>query len=123
MTTTEKARLYEAIGYEEEIPKEFPLDFIAHKLHFTINQLFITINDANEKITQLSLTSTQLKVNHRPSSQCALVNTSVKSLHISGIAGTLLLEKRTTADVLSLQFDMNPLDGQYDYGMNEFYIF
>jgi hypothetical protein len=122
MTPSEKLRLYEAIGYEEDIPHELPLDFIAHKLRFTNNKLFITINDENNKISQLSLLSVQLNVSHRPSSEGVAIDTCVKSLYISGIGGIPLLEEFTPTDVLSLQFDMNPLDGQYDYGL-KFYDF
>jgi len=118
MTTTEKAKLYEAIGYEEDIPKELPLHFIAHKLQFTINKLSITIKDVIQTVTQLSLESVQLGVNHRPSSNSALIDTCVKSLYISGMGEVPLLEEHTTSDVLFLEFDMNPLNRQYDYGMN-----
>jgi hypothetical protein len=122
MTPSEKLRLYEAIGYEEDIPHELPLDFIAHKLQFIINKLFITINDENNQISQLSLLSVQLNVSHRPSSQGAVIDTCVKSLYISGIGGIALLEELTPMDVLSLKLDINPLDGQYDYGL-KFYDF
>jgi hypothetical protein len=118
MTTTEKTKLYEAIGYEEDIPKEFPLHFIAHKLKFIINKLSITIKDANQTVTQLSLDSIQLRVNHMPSSNSAHIDTCVKSLYISGMGRVPLLEELTTGDVLYLEFDMNPLNGQYDYGIN-----
>jgi len=101
-----------------DIPKELPLDFIAHKLQFVISKLSITIKDANQTVTQLSLESIQLRVNHRPSSNSALIDTCVKSLYISGIGEVPLLEKLTTDDVLYLKFDMNPLNRQYDYGMN-----
>jgi hypothetical protein len=122
MTPSEKLRLYEAIGYEEDIPHELPLHFIAHKLRFTINKLFITINDENNQISQLSLQSVELNVSHRPSSQGAVIDTCVKSLYISGIGKIPLLEELTHMDVLSLKLDMNPLDGQYDYGL-KFYNF
>jgi vacuolar protein sorting-associated protein 13A/C len=124
ITPSEKLRLYEAIGYEEDISHELPPDFIAHKLRFTINKLFITINDENNKISELSLSLSSVELNgsHRPSSEGVVIDTCVKSLYISGIGGIPLLEELTHMDVLSLKLDMNPLDGQYDYGL-KFYNF
>lgn len=117
MNSGEKQKLYDAIGYEEGIPTELPKEFIAHKIKFIIEKLFITISDQNEKITQLSLIGVGLNLTHRPTSQCICVNNSVKSLYISGVGGIPLLEEQSTTNVLSLEFDMNPLDGLYDYGI------
>ena len=117
MNTNEKQKLYDAIGYEEGIPAELPKDFVAHKFKFLISKLFITVSDEEEKITQLSLIGVGLNLTHRPTSQCICVSTSVKSLYISGVGGIPLLEEQSTMDVLTLEFDMNPLDGQYDYGV------
>ena len=117
MDSKEKQKLYEAIGYEEGIPEVFPNDFIAHKINFLINKLFITISDENEKITQLSLLGVGLDLTNRPSSHCLSVSNTVKSLYISGVGGIPLLEEQSTLDVLSLEFDMNPLNGEYDYGL------
>jgi hypothetical protein len=61
-------------------------------------------------------------VSHRPSSQGVAIDTCVKSLYVSGIGGIPLLEELTHTDVLSLKLDVNPLDGQYDYGL-KFYDF
>ncbi|XP_054161337.1 intermembrane lipid transfer protein Vps13-like [Oppia nitens] len=117
MTTDEKQRFYEAIGYEEGIPEELPKDFIAHRIKFMIGKLFITVSDETEKITQLSLLGVSLNLSNRPSSHCLALSTNVKSLFISGIGGIPILEELSTLDVLSLEFDMNPLDGLYDYGV------
>ena len=123
MDAKEKQRLYEAIGYEEGIPAELPKDFIAHKIKFKIEKLFITISDQIEKITQLSLLGVDMYLTHRPTSNCLSVTNTVKSLYISGVGGIPLLEEQSTLDVLSLEFDMNPLDGLYDYGLSQLSLF
>ncbi|CAG2100423.1 unnamed protein product [Medioppia subpectinata] len=117
MTPKEKQRLYEAIGYEEDLPAELPKEFIAHKIKFIIGKLFLTISEGDEKLSQLSLLKVCLNATHRPTSQCLAFTSSVQSLYISGVGGIPLLEEQSTKEVLSLEFDMNPLDGQYDYGV------
>lgn len=78
MTSEEKAKLYHAIGYEEDaLPQEFPIYFVATVLKFELNALEINVRndtlalegkskDVNDEILFLQLKGVLCNLYQRP---------------------------------------------------------
>ena len=116
MTEAERQKLYQAIGYRENDFIDLPKDFVAYKLAFLLKKISLLVEDQDCCIANFELSSTNLNMNYCPASNCLNVSSVIKSMNIKGIEGVNLLENYSQNDVLSLVFDLNPLDGQYDYG-------
>lgn len=116
MTEAERQKLYQAIGYQENDFIDLPKDFVAYKLAFLLKKISLLVEDQDHCIANFELSSTSLKINYCPASSCLNVSSVIKSMNIKGIQGVNLLENYSQNDVLSFVFDLNPLDGQYDYG-------
>lgn len=77
MTPEEKAKLYDAIDYDENaIPVDFPKEYVAHKLNFCMQRLTASVfyddfgGKGNQPVRQHVLTSVlhelYSSVDHRP---------------------------------------------------------
>ncbi|XP_036365427.1 vacuolar protein sorting-associated protein 13A [Octopus sinensis] len=125
-TPEEKARLYNAIGYEENVNEGiFPKEYIAVQLVTKLNCLAVVIKDDDKNhfdIMKLQLNEVFSSVSQRPSANAILVNTSMKQLTIFGspqnkLVPKMMNSKMTEGDsspLLSVKFETNPLDGSCD---------
>ncbi|GAB1605844.1 hypothetical protein Ahia01_000866700 [Argonauta hians] len=124
-TPEEKARLYDAIGYEENVNEGiFPKEYIAVQLVTKLNCLAVSIKDdsKNIDIMKLQLNEVFSSISQRPSANALLVNTSIKQLTIFGspqnkLVPKMMNSKMSEADstaLLSVKFETNPLDESCD---------
>lgn len=89
MTPTEKAKLYSAIGYEENaVPAIYPKSFVENRFEFFLKKLVILLHDsANQKqpiILLASLSKVEAKVEQRPVAQALQVSVRVGDFLIDG---------------------------------------
>ncbi|XP_052870380.1 intermembrane lipid transfer protein Vps13 [Anopheles cruzii] len=128
MTPAEKAKLFQAIGYQEnDVPTELPEHYVAQKLQFQLNSLEVSIrSDAAEdtailnRVLLLELKSVVCGVEQRPSAAAMKVSLAMHELTISGLKqGDILpimvrsqLEGSNT--LLDVSFETNPADKKCD---------
>lgn len=89
MTPAEKAKLYSAIGYEENAtPAIYPKTFIENRFEFNLKRLVILLHDSgNAKqpvILLSSLSRVEATVEQRPIAQALQVNVKVGDFVIDG---------------------------------------
>ncbi|CAH1789713.1 unnamed protein product [Owenia fusiformis] len=127
MTEEEKAKLYSAIGYQENTTDPtLPKDYVAHKLNFKLNKLSLCLKDeekTNPQIVKLQLDDVFASVGQRPAANALRVQAKMDTLNIygspaEGSVRTLLSSLNHEADakysLLDVQFETNPLDGACD---------
>ncbi|EAT37516.1 AAEL010508-PA [Aedes aegypti] len=136
MTPEEKAKLFKAIGYQENAsPTELPENYVAQSLKFELNSLEVSIKsevsvDSQEKlgspsrllerVMMLELKNVTCGVEQRPSAGALKAALQMKELTISGLRqGEVLpimvksqLEGSDT--LLDVSFETNPMDKKCD---------
>lgn len=129
MTPEEKAKLYEAIGYQEQqiVVTEYPNEFVANKLLFTLHNLIMSLSDDTKTETQVlktNLKEVTACVEQRPAAQAMSVDAKIDSFIVNGVPSpqknipTLVSSQRLESSnlpLLSLFFETNPLDGTCDH--------
>ncbi|RWS14430.1 vacuolar protein sorting-associated protein 13C-like isoform X4 [Dinothrombium tinctorium] len=122
MTAEEKLKLYKAIGYEEtKAPTTFPPEFVAHLLNINFKSIkFMVIDIAkNDKILHFTLDNVNCELHHRPASDGILFKSNIKALGVQGCRGVKLTDEESSkGDLLSIKFELNPLDKRFDYGID-----
>lgn len=141
MTSDEKAKLFKAIGYQENAtPLELPKEFIAISFFFELNLLEIVVRneyldlseaggskndsltlDDPSRVVLLQLHKVRMHVEQRPSASAINLNVRMKDFSIYGVrqegkTPTLVKSQFESADEdqLVLDFVTNPLDGSSD---------
>lgn len=89
MTPAEKAKLYSAIGYEENAtPAIYPKTFVENRFEFFLKRLVILLHDTNNKkqpiILLSSLSGVETTVEQRPIAQALQVSVKVRDFTIDG---------------------------------------
>ena len=89
MTSEEKAKLYSAIGYEENaVPATYPKEFVENRFEFMLKKLMILLHDSQDLDQPVILLSTMSKVEavieQRPVAQALTVNVKVGDFYIDG---------------------------------------
>ena len=89
MTSEEKAKLYSAIGYEENaVPATYPKEFVENRFEFMLKKLMILLHDSQDLDQPVILLSTMSKVEavieQRPVAQALTVNVNVGDFYIDG---------------------------------------
>lgn len=70
MTPDEKAKLYKAIGYQENsAPTLYPEDFVETTCTFVLKVLEVKIEDEGESVVESKLNGVKLRLDMRPSAQ------------------------------------------------------
>lgn len=125
-TPEEKARLYGAIGYEEnETVSVYPKEYVAVQLVTKLNCLAISIKDDennNIDIMKLQLNEVISSIAQRPAANALLVNATMDQLTIFGSPQNKLIPKMMSSKMiegedshlLTVKFETNPLDGSCD---------
>lgn len=125
-TPEEKARLYGAIGYEEnESISVYPKEYVAVQLVTKLNSLAISIKDDknnNVDIMKLQLNEVISSIAQRPAANALLVDATMDQLTIFGSPQNKLIPKMMSSKVienddthlLTIKFETNPLDGSCD---------
>jgi len=131
MTPEEKQKLYDAIGYQENVDMVFPKEYVATMLQVQLKSLRVKLKDAEAKkrdIMCLQLKRVSADLEQRPSANAIKLKASMQSVTILGLPATpaggagdqalapkmlssFANENGTFIDVL---FETNPIDGACD---------
>ncbi|XP_074661340.1 intermembrane lipid transfer protein VPS13A-like [Tubulanus polymorphus] len=129
MTPEEKAKLYGAIGYQENaVDENLPVDYVAHKFLFRLNAFSLTLEDEelvkSPEILKLSLTDVYANIGQRPAASALRVDAKMDALDVQGMArkgkspprivSSQNSEEDRIFSLLDVQFETNPLDGEAD---------
>lgn len=133
MTAEEKAKMFKAIGYEENVkPQDVPVEYVAIHMSFKLIALDVGLyqetlldqNDSNYDYHQMpSIMLLQFKmatasITQRPAADAISVTAGMKELNLLGLTRenyTPTLIKSIITDefnLLDIFFETNPLDGQ-----------
>ena len=118
MTAEEKAKLYAAIGYEENaVPATYPKDYVENRFEFLLKKLMILPPDGARQpvILLASLASVALTVEQRPVAQAVRVAVHVGDFSIDGSPRTgetprLIQPMDQQCEILDLLYETNPSD-------------
>ena len=96
----------------------YPPEFIAHRLKFKINMFKIVIKNEQTMLVNIEFDKTHFEFFNRPSSGNIFAKCDLDSLAIFGKNQLVLLKgKERERQFLSFKFEMNPLDKQFDFGV------
>lgn len=120
MTKDEKAKLYQAIGYEESVPVEYPPSFEASIAGITLSTINVTVFDeqSNKNLILFKLNHVATKLGFRPSSNGLRLNLVVNDVDLKGMDGNeLIINRQTNECLFELLAETNPVDKSFDYGV------
>ncbi|XP_075230691.1 vacuolar protein sorting 13C isoform X2 [Lycorma delicatula] len=129
MTSEEKEKLFKAIGYQENLaPDDYPVEFVAVKLTFSLHCLEIQIRDekaVKPQVMVISLNEVTLQCQQRPSANGLSVEGTMHELAVTGleqnninpqICSSLDLEQNSNSQrsigdthLINFLFELNPL--------------
>ncbi|KAK3590891.1 hypothetical protein CHS0354_020869 [Potamilus streckersoni] len=126
-TAEEKAKLYEAIGYQEnEADLTLPKEFVAVRLVMKLNDLSVSLKDDRKKdlqILKLQFKNVFASVGQRPAANAVQVDAKMDKFTMLGapqgdfIPKMVKSQTQTAGQVMALidlKFETNPLDGLCD---------
>ncbi|CAI2320935.1 unnamed protein product [Caenorhabditis sp. 36 PRJEB53466] len=111
MTPEEKAKLFEAIDYQENIPPtNYPKEFVENRFEFKLGQVAIVVDGA------VSMQLLQLKANveQRPSAGAMHVESAIQELRMDGCGREVIRVRDPSVPWMSFLLDTNPLTSDYD---------
>lgn len=127
MTSSEKDKLFKAIGYQENASTtQLPESYVATKLQFELNLLEISIkSDVNstsmDNVILLQLNHVQCAISQRPTAASIKLNLKMRELLIYGLQQQKFLpvlvqsQIESTSDcLLDVMFENNPIDKACD---------
>ncbi|CAD27608.1 Vacuolar protein sorting-associated protein 13 [Caenorhabditis elegans] len=111
MTPEEKAKLFEAIDYQENIPPtNYPKEFVENKFDFKLGQVAIVVDGA----VSMQLLKLVASVEQRPSASAMHVESSIQELRMDGCGTEIIRVRDPSIPWMSFLLDTNPLKGNYD---------
>ncbi|KAK6731863.1 hypothetical protein RB195_007989 [Necator americanus] len=111
MTPEEKAKLFEAIDYQENIPPtNYPKEFVENKFDFRLGQVAVIVDGA----VSLFLLDLRAYVEQRPSANAMNLKSIIQELRMDGCGAEMLRVRDPSKPWLNLCVDTNPLNGEYD---------
>ncbi|EPB76868.1 hypothetical protein ANCCEY_03994, partial [Ancylostoma ceylanicum] len=111
MTPEEKAKLFEAIDYQENIPPtNYPKEFVENKFDFRLGQVAVIVDGA----VSLFLLDLRAAVEQRPSASAMNLKSTIQELRMDGCGAEMLRVRDPSKPWLNLCVDTNPLHGKYD---------
>ncbi|XP_049821668.1 intermembrane lipid transfer protein Vps13-like isoform X2 [Aethina tumida] len=125
LTPEEKAKMYKAIGYQENAaPTIFPKDFIENSLVFILRTLEISLfDDSQDVVTRVlntQLTGVKSKVETRPTGNGLKVSVQIDNFTTYGLPQEedfipqLISSDAKEQGLLKVDFEMNPLNSTCD---------
>ncbi|VDM41632.1 unnamed protein product [Toxocara canis] len=107
MTPEEKAKLFEAIDYQENTPStDYPKHFVENVITVELKSLMVVIENA----LSLKFSVLTAKVQQRPSARAINIESGIKSVTMDGCGQPMLSMMDDSAQWLSVLIDTNPLD-------------
>ncbi|XP_075226529.1 intermembrane lipid transfer protein VPS13A-like [Lycorma delicatula] len=129
LSPSEKAKLYNAIGYVEGGPAcaEKPKQYIEHKVNMTLANCCLSLINRGREILVVTLAQFLASIETRPSAKAFKISARVESLVVEGasvehdlvpiITADNILTGNTSSNFLSIDFERNPLNSEADYGL------
>lgn len=120
MTPEEKAKLYQAIGYDSDaLSLDYPSEFEAYILSTLIQSIKLVIFDAvrKERLLELAFVDVISTIRHRPSSRGWHLTCSVDDLAMFGANNRPLVQEETEEKAFLLDFISSPIDSTFDFGI------
>uniref|UniRef100_A0A182FL84 Vacuolar protein sorting-associated protein 13 n=1 Tax=Anopheles albimanus TaxID=7167 RepID=A0A182FL84_ANOAL len=128
MTAAEKAKLFQAIGYQEnDIPTELPEHYISQMLQFELRSLEVSIKsnvsqDSKDihRIMLLELKNVAFNIEQRPSAAAVKASLGMQELSIFGLKQSdqlpIMVKSQLNGSqaLLAVSFETNPIDKQCD---------
>ncbi|XP_072461029.1 intermembrane lipid transfer protein VPS13A isoform X2 [Notamacropus eugenii] len=119
MTSEEKAKLYEAIGYSETIvDPTLPKTYEAKKLSLRLDSMHISLRENQKKseLVLISLGEFSTLIIQRPGAQAIKFESKIDSFQITGSSSydskpCLLCPLDDSSSLFKIMFETNPLDG------------
>ncbi|VDK42182.1 unnamed protein product [Anisakis simplex] len=107
MTPEEKAKLFEAIDYQENTPPtDYPKRFVENVITVELKSLMVVIENA----LSLKFSLLTAKVQQRPSARAINIESGIKSVEMDGCGQAMLSMVDQSSQWLSILIDTNPLD-------------
>ncbi|EFP12519.1 hypothetical protein CRE_29770 [Caenorhabditis remanei] len=111
MTPEEKAKLFEAIDYQENIPPtNYPKEFVENRFEFKLGQVAIVVDGA----VSMQLLKLKASVEQRPSAGAMHVESSIQELRMDGCGSEVIRVRDPSVPWMYFLLDTNPLKGDYD---------
>ncbi|XP_074052805.1 intermembrane lipid transfer protein VPS13A isoform X2 [Macrotis lagotis] len=118
MTSEEKAKLYEAIGYSENaVDPTLPKTYEAKKLSLRLESMHISLREnlKNSELVLISLGEFSTLIIQRPGAQAIKFECKIDSFHITGSSNCaskscLLSPLDDFSSLFKIMFETNPLD-------------
>ncbi|CAD5206105.1 unnamed protein product [Bursaphelenchus okinawaensis] len=111
MTPEEKAKLFDAIDYQENTPPtDYPKKYVENRVKATLKTVAIIVEDALE----LEMGEIGAQFEQRPSARAICLKSSIKTLSMSGCGTPMLALLDENSDWLKLGVETNPLSGEFD---------
>ncbi|VDP11245.1 unnamed protein product, partial [Onchocerca flexuosa] len=107
LTAEEKAKLFDAIDYQENTPPtDYPKHFVENVVIANLNLLMIVIEDA----LTLKFAIITTKIEHRASAQAINLKSGIKKVAINGCGQQVLFVQDDSIDWLTVLVETNPLN-------------
>lgn len=118
MTSDEKAKLFQAIDYQENsAPTHLPIEFVATECHFSLGCLVLCVTDDHSNVLTSKLNHVQASFQQRPSANAIKVVVRMQEFTVSGLEQNnmtprLVTSKQITPGIslLDVVFETNPLE-------------
>ncbi|VIO96842.1 Uncharacterized protein BM_BM5678 [Brugia malayi] len=107
LTTEEKAKLFDAIDYQENIPPtDYPKHFVENVVIANLSLLMVIIEGA----LTLKFSIITTRIEHRASAQAINFKSGVKNVAMDGCGQQILFVQDDSTDWLTILVETNPLD-------------
>uniref|UniRef100_A0A913HS02 Vacuolar protein sorting-associated protein 13A n=1 Tax=Strongyloides stercoralis TaxID=6248 RepID=A0A913HS02_STRER len=111
MTPEEKAKLFEAIDYQENTPPtNYPKHYVENIIKFNLKQLKVMVEDALE----LKFSDLNIDLKQRPSARAILLGSAIKTVTMTGCGIPMMSVIDENMKWLTMEVETNPLDGSFD---------
>lgn len=138
MTSEEKAKLYQAIGYHEDgVDLQLPEHYVAVTAHFSLKMLELNVRNETtgtsssnlhelpsemQTVLSLQVSGVACELDQRPSSNGLKVDLTMKEFTVFGfkqkelepVMVKSLIGPCSDSSLLDIKFEMNPLDKKCD---------
>ncbi|KAI8421410.1 hypothetical protein MSG28_009485 [Choristoneura fumiferana] len=126
LSSPERKKVCELIGYVEGAPKDKSKQYIEHKLNLTLANCSLTLMNRNKEVLGLTLTQFLASLETRPSAKAYKLSARAESIVMEGLSTDgelvpLLTAERgspTSTNLLALDIEKNPASSEADYGLS-----
>uniref|UniRef100_A0A0K0FDI7 Vacuolar protein sorting-associated protein 13A (inferred by orthology to a human protein) n=1 Tax=Strongyloides venezuelensis TaxID=75913 RepID=A0A0K0FDI7_STRVS len=111
MTPEEKAKLFEAIDYQENTPPtNYPKHYVENVVNFNLKELKVMVENALE----LKFSDLNVNLDQRPSARAIRLSSAIKTVTMTGCGIPMMSVTDEKMNWLTMEVETNPLDGSFD---------